>query len=130
MKANQKYILNKNLDLNNENFLVKKGTLLEITKLFDESDTSIETKVGLKFDKINGDYLMDENIFKNHLVNDSLKLIKNSLFNIGDCVVHITYGICKVDDIWYDFYMKFYLYTIINSQDKYTVIEKEIKPCS
>jgi hypothetical protein len=49
MNTNTMYKLSKNLDLQNENFLVKKGTIVTVSKLFDETDNNKPTVVSLKF---------------------------------------------------------------------------------
>ena len=61
MKKDSIYILNKNLDLKEDNLMVKKGNLLKISNLFDETDKELPTIVNIKLKNLNGHYQMEEN---------------------------------------------------------------------
>jgi hypothetical protein len=86
MKTNQSFLLEKDLDLENENFIVKKGTILHIVNLYDKSDKKSPTVVGVKFGNINGTYHLDESLLKNLMKSGNMSAVARR-FNIGDCVV-------------------------------------------
>lgn len=86
MKANQSFLLENDLDLENENFIVKKGTLLHVINLYDKADKKAPTIVGIKFGDINGTYHLEEDLLKN-LVKYGNMVAVSRQFNIGDCVM-------------------------------------------
>jgi hypothetical protein len=129
MKANEKYFLNKNLDLKSENFLVKKGTLLEIVKLFDENDHDIETKIGVKFDNINGNYLIESSDFTNHLAANVIEKIPNPKFPENSCVTYADKGRGVVSRLRYDSFLEFYMYEVTIAGKKYVTVESDLIAC-
>ncbi|MGX7668920.1 hypothetical protein [Flavobacterium pedocola] len=129
MKANQKYVLNENLDLEDEIFLVKKGSLLEITKLYDATDNSIPTNVGIRFDNMHGHYVMNEMQFEKLEKKKIIQAIQPAKYQVGDCVTHTTFGQGSVDSVWYDSFMKFYLYRVTFTHGPMVTTEKEIQHC-
>lgn len=129
MKTNEIYILKKNMQLENENFIVKKGTHLKVVGLHDLSDDLIPTKIVVKFDKINGHYLFNEIDFKNQLQNNSLFPINAPKYQINDCVIHQNHGNGKVSMSNYDKILKTYLYTVKFKTGSLVVLENDLKSC-
>ncbi|WP_284653281.1 hypothetical protein [Flavobacterium terrisoli] len=129
MKINQVYITTKNLDLENENFLVKKGTALQVTNIFDATDTSVPTKVEFKIDKINGNYTLDENKFKNYINDNVLFGAALSNFNVGDCVIHVVYGQGLVISKQYYNSIDSWLYGVDFNGQKIGCTEEELTGC-
>lgn len=86
MKTNQSFLLEKDLDLENENFIVKKGTLVHIVTLYDKNDKKAPTVVGIKFGNINGTYHLEENLVKDLVKSGSMTAVSRQ-FDIGDCVI-------------------------------------------
>ena len=131
METNEKYILNKDLDLKNENFIVKKGTQLEVIKLFDENDKNVATKAGIKFDRINGNYLIEENDFNEKVAQNRIKLVSKQKYPINSCVNHTTNGDGKVIKYWHDPDFNLDLYTVQFKNKLEVVLEENLKaiPC-
>lgn len=131
MKTNQKYILNKDLDLRNENFLVKKGTQLKVIRLFDEKDENMATKAGIKFDRINGNYLIDENDFNEKVADETFKLVSTQKYATASCVKHSLNGNGKIVKYWHDPDFDLHLYTVEFNSKIEVVLEKNLEaiPC-
>lgn len=90
MERNTVYKLNKNLDLKNENFLVKKGTIVTILEKFNEIDNDKPTVVSLKFENIIGKYQFDEKELKAFYDKNFFKIYSVPLYSKNDCVKDIT----------------------------------------
>lgn len=131
MKANQKYILNTDLDLKNENFLVKKGTQLEILKLHDENDKYSTTKAVVKFQKINGNYFIEEREFCDRLLDNTLALKAEQKYSVGSCVKHTVNGNGIILRYWHDPDFNLDLYTVEFNEKVEVVLEKNLQavPC-
>lgn len=131
MKTNDIYITGKNVDLENENFLIKKGTLLEVTNLFNETDPSIPTKVEFKIDKINGSYTLKEVEFKNLINSNAFKQIGTSKFKIGDCVIQISSNKqgTVISKQYYNS-ISSWLYGVNFDGEKIGVMENELRSCA
>lgn len=129
METNEIYLLKKNMQLENENFIVKKGTYLKVVGLHDASDDLIPTKVLVQFDKINGHYLINEVDFKNQLENNSLYPIAAPKYQINDCVTHQNHGNGTVTLSNYDKILKTYLYTVKFKTGSLVVLENDLRNC-
>lgn len=129
METNEIYLLKKNMQLENENFIVKKGTYLKVVGLHDVSDDLIPTKVVVQFDKINGHYLINEVDFKNQLENNSLYPITAPKYLINDCVTHQNHGNGTVTLSNYDKILKTYLYTVKFKTGSLVVLENDLRNC-
>src|SRR6478736_3497845 len=92
MEPQKTYSLNEDLNLENENFSVKKGTLLTVSDTYNLNDNNIPTMVGVKFQNINGNYLFEEGNFSNLIENNQLTAIPDAVFRIGDCVNSSSHG--------------------------------------
>jgi hypothetical protein len=129
MNTNTMYKLSKNLDLQNENFLVKKGTIVTVSKLFDETDNNKPTVVSLKFENIIGEYQFDENDIKSQLENNILKLLVTK-FNVGDSVKTPDFGEeCGIIlEIKADA-LAGQRYIVVFSEQKFICLENQLSKC-
>lgn len=130
MNTNTIYKLSKNLDLKNENFLVKKGTIVTISKLFNETDNNTPTVVSLKFENIIGEYQFDENDIKTQLENNVFKLLVTK-FNVGDSVKTQDFGeqCGEIIEIKPDV-LNGHRYIVVFSGDRYIYFESQLFKCS
>jgi len=130
MNTNTIYKLSKNLDLKNENFLVKKGTIVTISKLFNETDNNTPTVVSLKFENIIGEYQFDENDIKTQLENNVFKLLVTK-FKVGDRVKTKDFAeeCGKIVEIKPDV-LSGHRYIVVFSQERYIYIETQLFKCS
>lgn len=129
MKANETYVLNNNLDLKDENFLVKKGTLFSVTHIYNKNDNTSPTMAGLKFDNINGIYNIDEDTFQT-LEQDNTIVSLNSIYEVGDCVINQSHGQGTVQSKWYDKNLGSWLYGVSFSANSFAVAEDTLMACS
>ncbi|MHA3786855.1 hypothetical protein ACX0HA_01495 [Flavobacterium hauense] len=83
------YKLNKNFDLPEENFIIKKGTFVSITDIYNENDASIPTVLSVNFKGINGSYNIKQEYFNQLKLDGHLKALVPK-FNKGDCVTYST----------------------------------------
>ncbi len=90
MKISNKYILNENLDLKGENFIIKKGTIMTLLNKFDQNDDDKPTSFGLKFENINGVYHANENYLNQLVTNNLITFQEQPRFSIGSCVKRVT----------------------------------------
>jgi hypothetical protein len=84
------YSLSENLDLRDENFIVKKGTLVSVVG---ESNSYKQSPSVLKlnFDNIDGNYHMAHSEFEDLVLANKLTKL-TAKFDVGDCVSHKKYG--------------------------------------
>lgn len=129
MKTNTIYKLNKNLDLKNENFLVKKGTYLTVLEKFNEIDKDKPTILSLKFRNIIGEYQFEENELNKQFSKNVFKLIETK-FKINDSVKTDDFGtVCgiiveiKPDEI------SGHRYVVIFNGKKFTYLEEQLSRC-
>lgn len=127
MKKDSIYILNKNLDLKEDNLMVKKGNLLKISNLFDETDKELPTIVNIKLKNLNGHYQMEENEFQNLLAAKTLLAIEPAKYKENDKVIHAVYGKGTITFVKYHKYIRKWLYTVAFSSNTVVVNEAEIK---
>jgi hypothetical protein len=130
MERNTVYKLNKNLDLKNENFLVKKGTLVSISEKFNEIDNGKPTVVSLKFENIIGEYQFDEKELEELLEKNVFKSVVTK-FKVNDSVKTVDFGNnCGVIvEIKPDAIMG-YRYIVVFSGKRYIYFEKQLSKCS
>ena len=130
MNTNTIYKLNKNLDLKNENFLVKKGTLVTVSKKFNETDKNIPTVISLKFKNIIGEYQFDQKEIDEQLKSNVLKLV-DTRFIVGDSVKVVDFGdeCGEVVEIKPDT-LSGHRYIVIFSGKRYTCLERNLSNCS
>lgn len=130
MKTNNLYKLNKNLDLKNENFLVKKGTLVTVSTKYNETDETIPTVVSLKFGNIIGEYQFEEVELNKHLENKVFKLLAPPLFKIGDSVKVPDFGsLCGIINEIKQDALKGHRYVVVFSGKRYTILESRLSSC-
>lgn len=130
MKPQKSYSLNEDLNLENENFSVKKGTLLTVADTYNLNDENIPTMVGVKFQNINGNYLFEEGTFSNLLENNQLTAIPDAIFHIGDCVNSSSHGQGTVKTSYYDNnLLHCWIYGVQFSNTSYAVSEDTLSPC-
>jgi hypothetical protein len=129
MKTNKSYTLNENLELKNENFIVKKGTGVTVTNLYNKTDMTIPTVLGVKFDNINGNYHFNETEFKTLLDNNALTPQPNHKYNNGDRV-KLSNGVCGTVESATYYTLGGWLYEV-NGDDgnNYKDFEKNISKC-
>ncbi|MCY1223455.1 hypothetical protein D3C87_364780 [compost metagenome] len=127
MKTNQSYLLEKDLDLENENFIVKKGTLVHIVNLYDKNDKKAPTVVGIKFGNINGTYHLGEDLVKNLVKSGSMTAVARR-FNVGDCVLTPD-GEGKVKSHFLDPLLSWLYGVNLNEGDAFIYKESELDNC-
>lgn len=127
MKTNQSYLLEKDLDLENENFIVKKGTLVHIVNLYDKNDKKAPTVVGIKFGNINGTYHLGEELVKNLVKSGSMTAVARR-FNVGDCVLTPD-GEGKVKSHFLDPLLSWLYGVNLNEGDAFIYKESELDNC-
>lgn len=129
MKLNKSYSLNEDLNLENENFSVKKGTLLTVFEMYNINDNEIPTFVGVKFQNINGNYLFEEEAFTNLLQNNKMAVIPEAKFHIGDSVNSDTHGQGIVKTSHYDNnLLHCWIYGVKFTNSAYSVSEDTLNP--
>jgi len=124
------YLLKDNLDIPEQNFIVKKGTLAEINYVFDANDETVPTRLGLNFDNINGIYTLEKTHFDNLVDLNSITKMQ-SKFNEGDCVTHTDLGTGTIKSVDYkNFFLKdrYYYWVVFEKGDYYTE-EGFLSPC-
>lgn len=129
MNTKHVYQLNKNLDLQDENFIVKKGTHFEVLEVVVSKEEKESNKLIIKFNAINGTYILNEKDFETLLSKTELQLQVTSKFKINDCVTHTTYGDGIVAKVEYDFLIKSYIYKVKFKPKDKAVVESEIEKC-
>lgn len=125
------YKLEENLELPEENFIIKKGSLVNVTNRFNVNDDQSPTILGISFAKINGTYTFNESDFNNLIFKNSIKALLPK-FAKGDCVKSSENGQGVVKDfkpenIFGDYV---YMYTVnFNSGKTYDVAEEFLERC-
>ena len=129
MRTNQAYTVNKNLELKNENFIIKKGTAITVTNLYNKADATIPTVLGVKFENINGNYHFNEMEFKTLLDNNALTPQPNRMYNNGERV-KLSNGVCGTIESAIYYTLGGWLYEV-NGDDNnnYKDFEKNISQC-
>lgn len=129
MKTNSIYKLNKNLDLKNENFLVKKGTYVMVLEKFNEIDKDKPTVLSLKFKNIIGEYQFEEKELEKQFSNNTFKII-NTKFKINENVKTDDFGSeCgKIVEIKPD-EISGHRYVVVFLEKRYTFLEEQLSRC-
>lgn len=130
MKTNNIYKLTKNLDLKNENFLVKKGTVVTVLEKFNEIDKNKPTVISLKFENIIGEYQFDESEIETHIKNNVFKTLITK-FKVNDKVKTSDFGdeCGTIVEIKPDI-LAGYRYIVVFSGKKYIYFESQLSNCS
>lgn len=127
---NNHFQLKKDLNLIDENFTIKKGTLVNISNVFDEKDSDLPTIISLKFENISGNYNVKKIEFDKYLKENSLVEIKKSRFQIGNCVMIDGNKRGVVKSFFYDKMLKEYIYGVLLSNNKSIgVLEESLDSC-
>lgn len=128
MKTNQSFLLENDLDLENENFIVKKGTLVHVVNLYDKTDKKAPTVIGIKFGNINGTYHLEEDLVKNLVKSGSMTAVNRRL-NIGDCVLTSDRGEGKVKSHFLDPILLNWIYGVDIEGRTHVYEEDDLENC-
>lgn len=131
MERNTVYKLNKKLELKNENFLVKKGTIATIFEKFNEIDNDKPTVVSLKFENIIGEYQFDEKELEELLEKNVFKSVVTK-FKVNDSVKTADFGNeCGIIvKITLESGTDKFSYVVVFSGIRYTISESRLSKCS
>lgn len=122
------YITKKNLVVPDENFTVKKGTLITLNNVFDETDKDRPTLVGVRFENIPGNYVFSENNFNDLISKGTIAVAAQNRFKVGDCVTVDNHGRGKVKSVFLD--RKHILYGVrLDSGKSIGCLESELSAC-
>lgn len=126
------YLLNENLELPNQSFIVKKGTKVRVNSIYNERDDAEPTIISMSFDNINGNYTINYDDFEDLLQSQQLSKIVVR-YNVGDCVkVNLDEGYVQGTIkafVGYNTFVKDYEYEVEVATKVYTDFEKNLRSC-